>query len=508
MVKKTVNNILSVIFVIAVILSSLVVNSYAKPLSPADGNLDENNKISASASDNDDFIYTFDCKEVYSAIKNNSISLLTFDAVFNGNPKKFEIRAHKSGETFILEIFRKDVGSDNFSQIFCNDEEKEVLRNSFTYNSNQGKFVIKIKNNSLVVGDGSDNKDMEWIESIFNASNAEFPKVKPIGYEKKDTEVSEQITNETKKSKETKESKSAEQPSNDNSPEEKEKKAEKNKAKDEKEKSEKRKKIIIKPITKLLIILAIIFVIILIITIIILIKKLIKKKDNKVSIPKPDNAVNDDTKDLAKKGNLSEKIDGSHDKAKNLKVGSLFSNVESTRKDELIKALESIESGLYNPIVYKYKSDFPNDITCQADADKKIFDATRVKTESYEELYNTQGNTTFPDGSAGVIVSNNYDLLVNEELAPLFEVCRQTETDLIMVNEKYIYLNFNKYSGNYFCAYPSIQCLFKCFDVVDSFDRPVNADSQKIERIEPCVVAYEDNKYHIVSKGKIIIKEI
>ncbi len=106
-----------------------------------------------------------------------------------------------------------------------------------------------------------------------------------------------------------------------------------------------------------------------------------------------------------------------------------------------------------------------------------------------------------------ISISNNYELIVDERQLPEFVLSSDTESDYILKNGNELLLNCKKYSGKYYCCYPGIKHLSKCFDIYDQYGKITVPDSQKILNIEPCLLVLENKIYKIEKKGKICIKE-
>ncbi len=119
-------------------------------------------------------------------------------------------------------------------------------------------------------------------------------------------------------------------------------------------------------------------------------------------------------------------------------------------------------------------------------------------------------NVELPAGIpvVNVEVNNGNVITIDARKPAVFKPLDNGNTKYIVVNNKYLFLNHVKYSGEYFVAYTSISHAENCYDVRSSINNvsvPIN--NQPIERIMPAEVTKEkDGTYTLKKKGVIYVK--
>lgn len=76
----------------------------------------------------------------------------------------------------------------------------------------------------------------------------------------------------------------------------------------------------------------------------------------------------------------------------------------------------------------------------------------------------------------------------------------------IVVDNRYLFLNFYVFGGRFFIASESIAGLSKCFDLI-SGNRKVNANNQKIKKLIPAEVHVENSQFVLDKKGEIYLED-
>ncbi len=102
-------------------------------------------------------------------------------------------------------------------------------------------------------------------------------------------------------------------------------------------------------------------------------------------------------------------------------------------------------------------------------------------------------------------LSNVYDLNLSENQKPSFTVIQdRNNANYIMINEKYLFINFNKYNGKNFKFYSDISYANRCFDI-ESRNGDKTPRAQTILKLEPAVLKISGNTIILSEKGKMII---
>lgn len=487
--------------------------------------------------------YTFDAQEVYNSISENYKTLIKFDTKINDKDCTLNIKASKSkndGEVY-LNLYYKDgtkieIRDDNSNFGF-------IMQNTFTQS---GNFVVKFGENSLLIGDEDDTNDKDWLINLSGIDNISFPSVKPEGYGDDQTSETTETTERKIKKKNTTSEEEVVTEKTDDTETEVETETGKTEVNESEEVGESNSFT-----KKLVVILAVCSVLLLLSVIIFIIKKREKtdlissKPENKkecnnkihkinlkdflnifkrIKSEKIDSIETKLNKKTSEKKQSSKKKKKSEEPLRNIDVKSEKKSEEKTEVDavsnsddannintDILAALDSLRIGSYKPMNASCSIDLEGEIVSRfsvennATNDENNLLCSRTSLQepdiqNFDEYYKTSENDFFPKTSMGLFVKNNYDMLINSEEQPLFEVTKDINTDLILVDGKYIYINFRKYSGQYFCAYPNIPNLSKCFDIVDSSNRKVVPDSQKINTIKPCFAVCNNNSYRVEKK--------
>ena len=115
------------------------------------------------------------------------------------------------------------------------------------------------------------------------------------------------------------------------------------------------------------------------------------------------------------------------------------------------------------------------------------------------------------DSFSGEVISltlaNAYDLQIRQNISPRFAVSNNsTTTDYILVNGKYLYLNYRVFNKNEFVLYSDIAAVERCFYICNNLDAVVVPERQNILDFKPAVIEADGGDFAVVEKGKIVVE--
>ena len=182
-----------------------------------------------------------------------------------------------------------------------------------------------------------------------------------------------------------------------------------------------------------------------------------------------------------------------------------------------VQAKIDIPTGSASGIKYSYE--FRDSATVMGSVPMSSADSFDVDTaQPIVEIDNThniimsiyKGEAT-PDAFGGKIVplalTNVYDLQISESIQPAFATGTDLfSSDYILVNDKYLYLNFNTFNKAEFKLYSDIVAVQRCFTLVNRMGAVISPANQSIFDFEPAVFEINGTDFVICEKGKITVE--
>lgn len=167
----------------------------------------------------------------------------------------------------------------------------------------------------------------------------------------------------------------------------------------------------------------------------------------------------------------------------------------------------------------KYSYEFRDSATVMGSVPMSAADSFDVDTaQPIVEIDNThniimsiyKGEAT-PDAFGGKIVplvlTNVYDLQISDSIQPAFATGTDLySSDYILVNDKYLYLNFNTFNKAEFKLYSDIVAVQRCFTLVNRMGAVISPANQSIFDFEPAVFEINGTDFVICEKGKITVE--
>lgn len=106
-----------------------------------------------------------------------------------------------------------------------------------------------------------------------------------------------------------------------------------------------------------------------------------------------------------------------------------------------------------------------------------------------------------------LIITNIYDLQISSSIQPVFALGNDIySSDYILVNDKYLYLNYHTFNKDEFRLYPDIAAVEKCFNIVTVTGSSASPANQAIADFEPAVFEINGTDFVISEKGKITVE--
>ncbi len=106
-----------------------------------------------------------------------------------------------------------------------------------------------------------------------------------------------------------------------------------------------------------------------------------------------------------------------------------------------------------------------------------------------------------------LVLTNIYDLQISESIQPVFARGNDLHSsDYILVNDKYLYLNYHTFNKGEFKLYADIVAVEKCFNIVNRMGAVASPGNQAIFDFEPAVFEISGTDFVVSEKGKITIE--
>lgn len=135
-----------------------------------------------------------------------------------------------------------------------------------------------------------------------------------------------------------------------------------------------------------------------------------------------------------------------------------------------------------------------------------------LKTDNFHDaimpIYKGEAPVESFSGSvAPIVLANIYDLQVSPSTQPVFARGNDiNSSDYILVDDKYLYLNYRVFYGGEFKLYSDIVAVEKCFDISNAVGAVASPMNQNILDIEPAVFEIDGVDFKITEKGKIKVQ--
>lgn len=210
----------------------------------------------------------------------------------------------------------------------------------------------------------------------------------------------------------------------------------------------------------------------------------------------------------------------------NYRSKALPPNIETSTPKRTAKSSSNIDVPVNNapePIVYNSTVNTglhdSNDGTEHADAKSDGVDTrdknTSVKKSECEELADAidriYKEEMPPESLKRDVISAEVHCDMNSffgiENGVRLNMCSDNNSgSFIVVDNRYLFLNFYILGGRFFIASERIAGLSKCFDLI-SGNRKVNANNQKIKKLIPAEVHVENGQFVLDKKGEIYLED-
>lgn len=210
----------------------------------------------------------------------------------------------------------------------------------------------------------------------------------------------------------------------------------------------------------------------------------------------------------------------------NYRSKALPPNIETSTPKRTAKSSSNIDVPVNNapePIVYNSTVNTglhdSNDGTEHADAKSDGVDTrdknTSVKKSECEELADAidriYKEEMPPESLKRDVISAEVHCDMNSffgiENGVRLNMCSDNNSgSFIVVDNRYLFLNFYILGGRFFIASERIAGLSKCFDLI-SGNRKVNANNQKIKKLIPAEVHVENSQFVLDKKGEIYLED-
>lgn len=210
----------------------------------------------------------------------------------------------------------------------------------------------------------------------------------------------------------------------------------------------------------------------------------------------------------------------------NYRSKALPPNIETSTPKRTAKSSSNIDVPVNNapePIVYNSTVNTglhdSNDDTEHADAKSDGVDTrdknTSVKKSECEELADAidriYKEEMPPESLKRDVISAEVHCDMNSffgiENGVRLNMCSDNNSgSFIVVDNRYLFLNFYILGGRFFIASERIAGLSKCFDLI-SGNRKVNANNQKIKKLIPAEVHVENSQFVLDKKGEIYLED-
>lgn len=202
-----------------------------------------------------------------------------------------------------------------------------------------------------------------------------------------------------------------------------------------------------------------------------------------------------------------------------LAVGLILLQKKYKKKKISEEFTESKERPTENPIIKnneleqddkdEHTVDISNEIVDIAEAEKEK--PKRFSRKEFIEIINkVYAGEEYSEGlrrlTAQIEFSNSYDLNFSNSVKPRFIYSQQSQENYVIVKDKLLCLNYDRFNRENLAAYNDIRLLTRCFDIIDEDGDTVEPSGQRIKWLEPGIVSRINDIFILDKKGKLIVE--
>lgn len=132
-------------------------------------------------------------------------------------------------------------------------------------------------------------------------------------------------------------------------------------------------------------------------------------------------------------------------------------------------------------------------------------DFDEVHSQVTKIFEGTMSASDFREDVKALVLANMYEMSINSSIPAVFAKDELSDSSMfVLINDKYLYINFNIFNKENFKLYSDLKGIEFIFDInMDSTGVPYGSD---IESIMPTRIICENGVYTIKEKGKIVVK--
>lgn len=182
----------------------------------------------------------------------------------------------------------------------------------------------------------------------------------------------------------------------------------------------------------------------------------------------------------------------------------------SGKTETILHEIEKIPEGINKPISIVYRGCVvwgeKEEITYVDNADNRSIDYDGMH-KKIKAIYSGEATPeSLTESVKALNIENVYNLKIMDSAKPEFTVSYDKyDAKYVLVAERYLYINYNIYSGDDFKLYSDIDVVDKCFNITNSKRTNSFNYGANIRELKPALLVPKHGGYELLEKGIIVV---